>query len=87
MKTGRPPAEWPPERRQAIDHPAGFQAVTNIRIDSPHVKEGSVTSAMARSGAIAVRTGVDYLLELQFDGGRRGTTLDFRPTLPLVFST
>ena len=45
---------------------------------------GSVTSRMARNGVIAFQTGVEHLLELQFDGGCR-TTLDFRPGLPLLF--
>jgi hypothetical protein len=39
---------------------------------------------MASTGVIALQTGMEHLLELQFDGGRRGTTLDFRPDLPLM---
>ena len=85
MKIGRPPAEWPLERRQPLDHPAGFREITRVLIGCPDAKEGSVTSTMARNGVIALQTGVDHLLELQFDGGRRATTLDFRPGLPLLF--
>jgi len=85
MKSGRAPADWPPERLQPLDHPAGFQEVTEVLIGCPETKENSVTSAMASNGVITLRTGVDHLLELQFDGGRRGTTVDFRPALPLIF--
>jgi hypothetical protein len=65
-------------------HPVGFHQITGVTIGVPGVKQGSVTSAMANSGVIAVRTGVEPLLELEFDSGRQGTTLDFRPHLPLV---
>ena len=85
MKTGRAPAEWPPERRQPLDHPAGCREITNVLIGCPGMEETSVTRAMALNGVIALQTGVEHLLELQFDGGLRGRTLDFRPALPLVF--
>ena len=85
MKSGRPPAEWPPERRQPLDHPRGFRELTGVLIGCPGAKAGSVTSAMALNGVITLQTGVEHLLELQFDGGNRGTTLDFRPDLPLLF--
>jgi hypothetical protein len=85
MKSGRAPAEWPPEKRQPLDHAAGFREITRVLIGCPGVTEGSVTSAMSRNGVIAIQTGVEYLLDLQFDGGRQGTTADFRPALPLIF--
>lgn len=85
MKSGRAPAEWPPERLQPLDHSAGFREITRVLIGCPDAKEGSVTSAMALNGVIALQTGVEHLLELQFDGGRRATMLDFRPALPLIF--
>ena len=87
MKSGRPPAEWPVERRQPLDHPAGLREITGVRMGCPVAREGSVTRAMADRGVIAIETGVPHLLELQFDGGRRGTMLDFRPALPLIFRT
>ena len=85
MKSGRAPADWPVERLQPLDHPAGFREITRVLIGCPDVKEDSVTSRMAHNGVIALQTGVEHLLELQFDGGCRATTLDFRPTLPLIF--
>ena len=85
MKSGRAPVEWPPERLQPLDHPADLREITRVLIGCPDAKEGSVTSTMARNGVIALHTGVEHLMELHFDGGRRGTTLDFRPALPLTF--
>lgn len=84
LKRGRAPAEWPAERRQPLDHPAGFREITRVLIGCRSVREGSVTSIMAQSGVVAVQTGREHSLELEFDGGSKGTTLDFRPTLPLI---
>jgi len=84
MKSGSAPAEWPPERPQRLDHPAGFGELTKVLINCPDIRETSVTKAMARDGVIALQTGAEHLLELQFDGGHRGTTQDFRPALPLI---
>ncbi len=85
MKAGRAPAEWPPERLQPLDHPAGFREITGVLINCPDAKGSSVTSTMALNGVIALQTGVEHSLELQFDGGRRKSTWDFRPSLPLIF--
>jgi len=85
MRTGRAPAEWPLEKRQPLIHAAGFREITRVLIGCPAVAENSVTSAMARSGVIALRTGTEPLLELEFDAGRRASSLDFRPALPLIF--
>jgi len=87
MKTGRAPAEWPPERLQPLDHPAGCREITGFLINCPDAKETSVTRAMALNRLIALQTGREHLLELQFDGGRRGTAVDFRPALPLMLRT
>jgi hypothetical protein len=85
MKSGRAPVDWPAERLQPLDHPAGLREITRVVIGCPGAKGSSVTSTMARNGVIALHAGVEHLMELHFDGGRRGTTLDFRPALPLVF--
>jgi hypothetical protein len=84
MKTGRAPAEWPPERRQPLDHLSGFREITGLLIYCPDAKENSVTRAMALKRLIDLQTGAEHLLELQFDGRRRGTAQDLRPALPLI---
>jgi hypothetical protein len=85
MKSGGAPAEWPPDRLQPLDHPTGFREITRVLIGCPEAKKGSVTETMSRHGVITLQTGMEHLLELQFDGGSRATTLDFRPALPLIF--
>jgi hypothetical protein len=82
---GRPPAQAPPERRQPLQHAAGFRELTGLRLVSPALAEGSTTLAMARLGIISWQPGDDYGLELEFDGGAHGERADFRPSLPLTF--
>jgi hypothetical protein len=72
--------------RPSLDHPGDFENITRVLISCPGLKDGSVTSTMAASGVIDIETGVEHRLELQFDGGRRGKTLDFRPALPLIMA-
>ena len=43
-----------------------------------------LTQEMARQGVISTRVGAAQLLELQFDGGRQGASMDFQPHLPLL---
>jgi hypothetical protein len=85
MKNGRPPAEFPLQRRQPLEHAAGFHVVTGVSLCCPGVKEGSVTRTMAQQKVIDLQGGVEPLLKLNFDDCRRGKTPDFRPTLPLIF--
>ena len=84
MKNGCPPGEWPPERRQPLNHPAGFEKITAVMIGCPDARENSVTRAMARDRVIGFRSEGEHLLELQFDCGGRGAEHDFRPALPLI---
>jgi hypothetical protein len=85
MENGRPPAEWPMERRQPMEHPSGLREITGVRLFRPPVSEASVTRAMANQRVIALQTGAESLLELQFDNQQQGGRADFRPDLPLVF--
>jgi hypothetical protein len=71
-------------RSEPLDHPAGYSQLTAVLIHAPAVPETSVTAAMAAAGVIALEPAADHLLELQFDSGRRATTLDLRPALPLI---
>ena len=85
LESGRAPDQAPLERRQPLDHSAGFRNVSAIRIHSPLLMENSVTRQMARSNVIALETGPEHILEIQFDAGPRGMRRDFRPDLPLIF--
>lgn len=86
IEAGRAPADAPPERRQPLEHPSGLREITGVRIVSPFLEETSITHAMTRAGVISSKIGPEHLLELEFDSGRQGKRMDFRPELPLVFS-
>jgi len=73
------------EMRQPTEHPAGLREITRVRLVCPPLSETSVTRAMASKKAIALETGPEHLLELEFDGERQGLRRDFHPDLPLVF--
>jgi hypothetical protein len=68
-----------------VEHPAGIRALSGVRLGGPPARAGSVTTAMARRGAIELVNRREHLLELEFDGRERGVRTDFRPALPLVF--
>ena len=79
----RTAAGAPPERRQPLDHPAGFREVTRVRLTCPALPGACITQAMAKADVIELKTGSAHLLELQFDGGSQRKQIDFRPELPL----
>jgi hypothetical protein len=85
MERGRAPAEASIEKRQPLEHAAGFRDVTAVHVVGPQLSATSVTRAMAVKKVITVETGAEHLLELQFDGGTESRHIDFRPDLPLVF--
>ena len=47
----------------------------------------SITHAMTQAGVISSKIGPEHSLELEFDGGRQEKRMDFRPDLPLVFTS
>ena len=84
MAAGRSPEEYPPERRQPLDHPAGVREISRVRLESPHLAADSVTARMVRDGVIDWQSGPAHVMALEFDDGGRARA-DFRPDLPLVF--
>ena len=85
MEAGRAPAQAPPDRRQPLEHPSGLREISGVRIVCPLLEKTSITGAMTLAGVIRSDTGPEHLLELQFDGSRQGSHMDFRPSLPLTF--
>lgn len=68
-------------------HPARLERLTQVSITLTHPdKLDAVGHHLADNGVVEVKTGSVPLLELVFDGGRQGKTIDARPTLPMVFS-
>ena len=84
MESGRKPADASPERRQPLEHEAGFREVTGVGLACPALPDDSVTAAMARGGVIGLSTAAGHLLEMHFDRALTGKLEDFRPDLPLV---
>ena len=85
LEAGRRPDGAPQERRQPLEHPAGFREMTRVRIVGPPMGRGAVTAAMERAGVVLWQAAAEHLLELEFDGNQRGHCVNFHPDLPLAF--
>lgn len=79
------PDAYPSERKQPLEHPAGFGEVTQIRICLPGRAVSEAMKVIEESGLVKLSPGDAHLLEVTFDGGARGKATDFRPGLPLFF--
>jgi hypothetical protein len=69
---------------RGVRHSIAIEDITAVRIVSPAADTSRVTVALAARGLVALTPGPAYLLELEFDGGGKRSTADFRPDLPLV---
>ena len=79
------PDRYAPEKRARMDHALGLSEITRAEFVTPHAESASRTlrAAMAE-GSVHLRAGVEFLVELGFDGERQGQMADCRPELPLV---
>jgi hypothetical protein len=82
---------WPsfldarPEIREQLDHPAGLNRLTEIRFHGPRPQSPSqALRSVMETGAIGWIDSDEHLLELVFDEGLGGKTIDCRPDLPLI---
>jgi hypothetical protein len=70
---------------EPIVHEAAIRDITGVLLTIPDTSSMSVAlQQIVAAGLMHVRSGAEYLLELQFVGDRT-TALDLRPDLPLVF--
>jgi hypothetical protein len=75
----------PADQRQPYEHALPLRELTSLRIFGPRAAEPSAAMLAAlRSGAFTFEHAAQPLLELGFDGERRGQRIDLRPALPLV---
>jgi hypothetical protein len=75
----------PADRREPYEHPLPIHELTSVRIFAPGATEPTAAMLAAlRSGAFSFQPAARPLLELGFDGERRGQRADLRPALPLV---
>jgi hypothetical protein len=75
----------PPDQRQPYEHSLPIRELTAVRMFAPGATAPSAAMlAVLRSGAFSFESATRPLLELGFDGERRGQRADLRPDLPLV---
>lgn len=67
------------------EHPIGVREITGLTLATPIPLRSKVSQKVIESGVLAIRPGATSLLEIEFDGRRRGENVDFRPQLPVIF--
>jgi hypothetical protein len=68
-----------------VDHPIGIREITGLTLTTPLPLQSQASQIAIENGILVSRTGAPFLLEMEFDGGRRNQQMDFRPHLPLIF--
>ena len=68
-----------------VEHPIGIRDITGLTLTTRHPLESATAQIMLANGILAARVGQEYLLGVEFDGGRQARMRDFRPHLPMVF--
>jgi hypothetical protein len=80
------PDNSPARQRPAPEHAVGVSEVSRIEMIAPCLNNFSPEFKVAKeTGLLRVREGAEYLVEVEFDGGRQGKTFAFQPLIPLVF--
>jgi hypothetical protein len=86
MSFGNRADSYSVERRQPLEHAAGFKEITGLRTTLPGAQGSSkALQATERIGLARFIAGPSHLAEVIFDHKKHGKTKDFRPELPLVF--
>ncbi|MBD1995683.1 hypothetical protein H6G00_03460 [Leptolyngbya sp. FACHB-541] len=84
---GKRPDQYPADKTQPLEHPVGLCEMTRIELISPTADNPSPEfQAVIDTNQVRVRLGVEYCVELGFDGEVQGHQTDFRPELPLIIS-
>jgi hypothetical protein len=68
-----------------VEHPIGIRQITDLTLTTPVPLRSSASQTIVENGILSSQDGPESLLEIEFDGGRRKETADFRPHLPVVF--
>jgi hypothetical protein len=72
-------------RRWFVEQPIGIREITGLTLTTPVPLRSEVSQKIVGSGILTTRVASAPLLEIEFDGKRRGEKKDFRPHLPFVF--
>lgn len=79
------PDESPAEKRQPLEHRAGINELTGVRLIMPAAKNLSPAAGYAsKLHEVTITEGKEYLLELEFDEHAQQKKYDLRPHLPLI---
>lgn len=74
-----------PQSASRLEHPSGARVLTGFRVILPEGQAPSETLLhMQEEGVIELGSGEAHLIELTFDEGAQGETVDLRPMSPLV---
>ncbi len=84
---GQRPDRYPTEKLQPLEHSVGWREITRVALIGPYAKGLSPElQAVIDTNQMKLRVGIDYCVELGFDGEEQGKQVDFRPQLPLIMS-
>lgn len=79
-QTGNPRDWMGPRAARLLEHPGGARVLTDLLlVTPPNAPPSETLLALERDGTLRLATGDAFLIELTFDGGRQGRTLDLRP--------
>lgn len=77
---------YSPDKSQPLEHPIGFQEVTQVIFSTPHARGLSTgLDALSNASLIQIQYSPSYQLTLGFDGMKEGQAHSFQPQLPLQF--
>jgi hypothetical protein len=85
--TGKPESNSERQRlaqRETFVHANGARRITAVKVLAPERGLTAATQLVARYSPVTFARAEDWLVEVTFDGGKKGTTQDLRPELPLV---
>jgi hypothetical protein len=68
-----------------VEHPIGIREITSLTLTTLVPLQSQASQTAIENGILVSRVGPAFLLEIEFDGGRRNQQMDFRPHLPFIF--
>ena len=81
------PDRYSGQKSQPLEHGVGLREITRVELVSPAANNPSPElQAVLETNQVKLRIGIEYFVELGFDGEVQGQQVDFRPGLPLVIS-
>jgi len=72
-------------RKHFVENGAGLSEITALELTTRSTLDSECARFAMEVGVITTRTGLEPLLEVEFDHARREGSADFRPLLPLRF--